>query len=84
MGDDDPNGAYNRTLVFKGVKYVYWKENIYVHLISVYKIQCVEVTDEPFIPKGDGDIIKDPKDFTIDETKKASYELKVGNILSQL
>lgn len=31
--------------------------------------------------KGDGDVIKHPKDQTIDETTKASYDLKARNIL---
>lgn len=58
------------------------KENIYVHLLSIDKNIQVVVTDDPFISKGDDDVIKSPKDWTNNETKKSSYDLKVNNILT--
>lgn len=41
----------------------------------------VAVTDGPFIPKGDNDVVKHPKDWTDDETQNASYDLNARNIL---
>lgn len=39
------------------------------------------VTEGPYIPKGGNDVVKHPKDWTDDETKKASCDLKVRNII---
>lgn len=36
---------------------------------------------QSFISNGDDDVVKHSKDLTDDETKKASYDLKGGNIL---
>lgn len=44
---------------------------MYVHLPSVDKNLWVAVTDGPFIPKGNDEVIKHPKNWTNDETKKA-------------
>lgn len=46
MGDDDPKGAYNRAHIFKGENYAYWKENMYIHLLSFDKNLWVVVTDD--------------------------------------
>lgn len=51
MGKEDPKGTYNRAPIFKGENYVYWKEYIMVHLISVAKRLWVAIKDVPFIPK---------------------------------
>lgn len=84
MDKDDPKGAYNKALIFKGGNYDYWKDNMYVHLMLVEKVIWLAITDEVFLPKTkvDGDfIVKFPKDWYDEETKKASYVLKVRNIL---
>lgn len=82
MGDNDPKETYNRPPVFKDENYAYWKENMYVHLLSVDKNLWIAVTEGSFIPKRKvDDPIKYPKDWTDDETKKASYDLKVRYIL---
>lgn len=52
--DDNPKRVYNRTPVFKDGNYTYWKENIYVHLLSLDKNLLVAVIEGYFIPKGDG------------------------------
>lgn len=42
----------------------------------------VAVTDMPFIPKNKfNNVVKLPKYFNGDETKKTSYDLKANNIL---
>lgn len=79
--NDDPKGAYNRAPIFRVENYTYWKENMYVHLLSVDKNLWCVVTKGPFISKGDDDVVKHPKDWTNDETKKASYDLNARNIL---
>lgn len=82
MGDEDPKGAYNRAPLFKCENYAYWKENMYVHLMSVDKNIWVETIDGPFIPKNEVDnVINLPKYWTDDETNKALYDLTVENIL---
>lgn len=82
--EDDSKGAYNREHIFKGETYAYWKDNMYVHLLSVDKNLWVAVTDDPLCPKGGGDFVKHPKDWIDNETKQASYDLKVRNILITL
>lgn len=62
MDDNDPNGAYNRAPVFKGENYAYSKENMYAHLLSIDKNLWVADTDGSFIPKGDDDVAKHPRD----------------------
>lgn len=50
--------------------------------MSVNKYLWVAITDGPFIPKNKQDnSIKLSKDWTHDETKKVSYDLKARNIL---
>lgn len=44
MGEDDPKGLHKRATLFKGENYAYWKENIYVNLMSIDKNPCEEVT----------------------------------------
>lgn len=45
---------------------------MYVHLMPVDKSLWVTITDWPFIPKNKVDnTVKNPKDLTNDETKKA-------------
>lgn len=79
--DYDPKGAYSRTLVFKGENYTYWKANMYIHFLLVDKNLWCVVTEGPFIPKDDDDFVKHPQDWSDDETKKVSYDLKARNIL---
>ncbi|XP_050874924.1 uncharacterized protein LOC127078519 [Lathyrus oleraceus] len=79
--DNDPKGAYNRAPVFKGENDIYWKLIMYVHLLSVDKNLRCAVTEGLYIPKGDNSVVKQPKDWTDDETKKASYDLKAKNII---
>lgn len=79
--NDNPKDAYNRAHVFKGESYTYWKENMYVHLLSVDKNLWCIVTEGPFISMGYNDVIKHPKDWMNDVTKKSLYDLKTGNIL---
>lgn len=82
MGDGDLKGAYNRAPFFYGKNYAYLMENMYVLLISVDKHLSVAITDRPFIPKSKVyDYVKISKNLTDDETKKASYDLKVRNIV---
>lgn len=50
------------------------------HLLSVDKNIWVAVTKWRFIPKGDDDVVKHPKDWIDDETKNTLYDLKVRNI----
>lgn len=78
--DDDSKGAYNRTSIFKGKNYTYWKLIMYVHLLSIDKNLWCIVTEGPFIPKG-ADVVKHPKDWDDAEIKKDSYDLKPRNIL---
>lgn len=59
--DDDPNGAYNRALIFKGGNYAYWKENMVIHLLSVDKIYGYPSPND-LIPKGNDNVVKHPKD----------------------
>ena len=54
---------------------------MYVHLLSVDENLWCAFTEGPFIPQGDDDIVKHPKDWNDDETKKASYDLKARNII---
>lgn len=49
--DDDLNGAYNREPVFKGGNYTYWKESMYVHLVSVDKNLWYVVTEDHLFPR---------------------------------
>lgn len=51
MGKNDPYGAYNRSLIFKGKNQVYLKDNMDVHLMSVDKMLWVTIEDEHFVPK---------------------------------
>lgn len=37
MDNNDSKGAYSRSPIFKGGSYAYWKNNMYVHLMSVEK-----------------------------------------------
>lgn len=83
-GDDGPKGAYNRTPIFKSENYTYCKANMYVHLLLVKKNIWCAVTDEPYIPKDSYDVVKHPKDWMDDDTKKGSYDLKEGTYLSPL
>lgn len=65
---DDPKGVYNREPVFKGENYAYQKENMYVHLLLVYKNLRVTITEGPFIPRKEYDkSIKHLKDQTDDQ-----------------
>lgn len=81
MDYDDPNGAQYREPLFKGENYHYQKENMYVYLMLVDKHIWVAGIDEPFISKNEvDDYIKLPKDWTINETKKTSYNLNAINI----
>ncbi|XP_050889147.1 uncharacterized protein LOC127094347 [Lathyrus oleraceus] len=54
---------------------------MYVHLQLVEKNLWVSISEGPFIPKGDNNVVKHPKDWTDNETKQTSYDLKVRNIL---
>lgn len=54
---------------------------MYVHLLSVDKNRWCVVTEGPYISKGNNDIVKHPKDWNDDETKKASYDLKARSII---
>lgn len=82
MGNTDPKGAYIRAPIFKGKNYAYWKETIYIHLMFVDKIPLVETTNICSIPKNKiDDFVKLPKYWSKEETKKASYDLKAGNVL---
>lgn len=75
-------GAYNRVSHFKGKNYVFWKENMCIHLMWVDKYLWVTTSDKPFFPGNEVDnFVKLPKDWTDDETKKALYDLKARNIL---
>lgn len=52
--------------------------------MPVNKMLWVAITDEPFIPKSKVNGIfteKLPKDWSVEETKKASYDIKESNIL---
>lgn len=53
---------------------------LYIFLSINKNLWCV-VTDGPFIPKGNDDVVKHPKDWDDSKTKKASYDLKARNIL---
>lgn len=65
MGGDDLKRAYNKTPIFKGGNYVYWKENMHVHLIFLDIHLWVAITDIPFIPKSKVDnCVKLPKDVS--------------------
>lgn len=52
-----------------------------MYITSSWQKLWVAVADNPFIPKGDDNTVKHPKNWTHDETKNASYDLKVRNIL---
>lgn len=54
---------------------------MYIHFLSVDKNLWCDVTEGPYISKDDNDVVKHPKDWTDDETKNASYNLKVRNII---
>lgn len=55
---------------------------MYVHLISIEKYLWVAITQEPFIPNNKANnYVKLPKDWIEEETKKASYDLKLRNII---
>lgn len=41
-----------------------------VNLLSIDKKLWCAVTEGPYIPNCDNDVVKDPKDWTDDETKK--------------
>lgn len=60
--DYDPKRMFNRAPTFKGENYSYWKENVYVHLLSVEKNMCVAFTQGSFTPMDDDDVVKHPKD----------------------
>lgn len=62
------------TPVFKGKNYTYWKFIMYVHLLLVDKNPWCAVTEGPYISKGDTNVVKHPKDWNDDETKKAPYD----------
>lgn len=79
--DDDLKEAYNRAPIFKGINYTYWKSIMYVQLLSVNKDMWWHVTERPFIPEGDEDVVKHPKHWDDTKTKNSSYDLKVRNIL---
>lgn len=82
MDSNDSKGAYSRTSIFKGENYAYQKDNMYVHLVSIDKMLWVAITDEPLILKNKvDDYGKLTKDWSDDETKKASQDLKTLNIL---
>lgn len=56
---------------------------MYIHLMSVDKMLWIEITDEHFIPKNEvNGFVKLLKDWSYDETKKVSDDLKVRNILN--
>lgn len=81
MDDDDPNETYSGAPIFKGKHYAYFKENIFVHLMSLEKMLWVAITDEPFISRNEiNNYIKLSKDQSGDETKNASYDLTERNI----
>lgn len=81
--DDDPNWAYNRAPVFKGGNHAYWKENMYVHLLSVDKNLWVIVTDGHFIPKDFDDTVKHLRIGQMIKPKIFNINWKRGTYLSQ-
>lgn len=68
--DDNPKGAYNSSPDFKDENYDYWKENMYLHLVSSEKKLWVAVIEGPFIPKDDEDVVKHPKDLRMMKPKR--------------
>lgn len=76
VDDDEPNGVYNREPIFKAKIILIGKWTCKVDK----NLLCV-ITEGPFIPNGDDDIVKNPKDWNDNETKKALYYLKARNIL---
>lgn len=63
MGDEHLKGAYNKAPIFKGDNYAYWKENMYIHLLSDDKNVWVKVTNGSFTPRNEVDnAIKHPND----------------------
>lgn len=63
---------------------MYWKDNMYSYLISVHKMLKVVIVDISFVLKRVVDgvkTIKPIKYWDDEESKKASYHLKVRNIL---
>lgn len=79
MGKGDLKWVPNRSPIFKGENYVYWKEYVFVHLISVNKVFWVANKNKHFVPTSiiDGIEINKPQYWNDEETKQVSYDLKV-------
>ena len=83
MGNDDLKGAYSSALIFKGENYAYWKDNMYVPLMSIDIIIWVTIFERPCILKSEVTGVftkKLSKDLLDEEIKKISYDLKARNI----
>lgn len=84
MGKDNLNGAYNRAPIFRGENYVYKKDYMFVHLMSLDKMLQVAIIRNHFvlIRIVDGiETIKPRKNWDKVKSKKCSYDLKVRNII---
>ena len=49
MAQIDSKGAYNKATTFTGENYAYWKDCMYVHLMSVDIQYWLAIKDIPFI-----------------------------------
>lgn len=84
MTQIDSKGAYNRAPIFTGENYAYWRDCMYIHLMSEDIQYWLAIEDITFVPQKviDGvSVAKLPKDWNEAETKKVSYDLKAKNIL---
>jgi len=87
MANKEPKVAYNRTPIFNGETYDYWKECMSVHIQSVDMDFWDVVVNGRFQPQivangENGVVLEKPKaDWSEDDKKKVQYDLKVRNIL---
>lgn len=81
----EPKRAYNRSPVFNGENYGYWKDCMRVHINSIEINVWVSIRDGPFeisMTNAEGNIVPKPEaQWTADDEKKWAYNWKAQNIL---
>lgn len=79
--DDDPKRVCSRAYVFKAENHAYWKESMYVNLLSVDKNLCAFVTERHLSVRATMLLLNTPRICHMMKSKKTSYDLKTSNIL---
>ena len=76
--------SINRTPLFTGENYAFWKIRMRIFVESIDKGICDAIENGPYIPMtfiDDKEVEKNFHNWTLDEQKRAQYDIKAKNIL---